>query len=183
MGKIAQVLPRVLLSYVSPCQYDTKNVLYHLHFNIILSRRTNDKTHNTQTQQNSLNTGGKWTDITSHYVHFYKFQTYSQCMVYIRPVKSGPGSSVGIVTDYGLDGSGSKNPVGTRFPPVQTSSGAHPASFKMGTGYFPGVKCGRDVLLTTHTFQCRGHGKLDLYLYPPLGHPGPVTGSLYLYLY
>jgi len=30
-------------------------------------------------------------------------------------LKSGPGSSVGIATDCGLDGPGSKNPVGTRF--------------------------------------------------------------------
>ena len=28
--------------------------------------------------------------------------------------------------------------------------GAHPASCTMGTGSFPGVKCGRGVLLTTH---------------------------------
>jgi len=54
--------------------------------------------------------------------------------------RSRPDSSVGIATDYGLDG----------FSPVQTGSGAHPASCKMGTGSFPGVKCGRGVLLTTH---------------------------------
>ena len=36
------------------------------------------------------------------------------------------------------------------FPPVQTDPGAHPASYKMCTGSFPGVKCGRGVLLTTH---------------------------------
>ena len=42
-------------------------------------------------------------------------------------------------------------PVGMRFPPVQTGPGAHPASCTMGTGSFPGVKCGRGVLLTTHT--------------------------------
>ena len=62
----------------------------------------------------------------------------------------GPGSSVGIVTDYGLEGPGS-NPGGDGiFPPVQTGSGAHPDSCEMGTGSFPGVKCGRGVLLTTH---------------------------------
>jgi len=61
-----------------------------------------------------------------------------------------PGSSVGITTNYGLDGPGS-NPGGARdFPPVQTGPGAHPASCKMDTGSFPGVKCGRGVLLTTH---------------------------------
>jgi len=40
---------------------------------------------------------------------------------------------------------------GRDFPPVQTGPGAHPASCKMGTGSFPGVKCGRSVLLTTHS--------------------------------
>ena len=39
---------------------------------------------------------------------------------------------------------------GRDFPPVQTGPGAHPAFYKMGTGSFPGVKCGRGVLLTTH---------------------------------
>jgi hypothetical protein len=60
----------------------------------------------------------------------------------------GPGSSVGIATDYGLDGPGieraayiKKNPVGVRFfAHVQTGPGAHPASCTMGTGSFPGVK-------------------------------------------
>jgi hypothetical protein len=39
---------------------------------------------------------------------------------------------------------------GRDFSPVQTGPGAHPASSKMGTGSFPGVKCGRGVLLTIH---------------------------------
>jgi len=39
---------------------------------------------------------------------------------------------------------------GRDFPSVQTGLGAHPASCEMGTGSFPGVKCGRGVLLTTH---------------------------------
>ena len=39
---------------------------------------------------------------------------------------------------------------GRDFPPIQTGPGAHPASFKMGTSSFLGVKCGRGVLLTTH---------------------------------
>jgi hypothetical protein len=55
----------------------------------------------------------------------------------------GPGSSVGIATDYGLDGPGIKKiiPVWARFfAHVQTGPGVHPASFTMGTGSFPGVK-------------------------------------------
>ena len=39
---------------------------------------------------------------------------------------------------------------GRDFPPVQIGPVVHPASCKMGTGSFPGVKCGRGVLLTTH---------------------------------
>jgi len=65
-------------------------------------------------------------------------------------IMSRPGSSVGIATDYELDGPGIESRWGRDFPPVQTGPGAHPASCTMGTGSFPGVKCGRGVLLTTH---------------------------------
>jgi hypothetical protein len=48
----------------------------------------------------------------------------------------GLGSSVGIVTGYGLDG-----PFGARFfAHVQTGPGAHTASCTMGSGSFPEVK-------------------------------------------
>ena len=62
----------------------------------------------------------------------------------------GPGSSVGIATDYGLDGPGIECRWGRDFPPFQTGPGAHPASCTMGAVSFLGVKCGRGVLLTTH---------------------------------
>ena len=65
-------------------------------------------------------------------------------------MKGGPGSSVGIATDYGLDGPGIESRWGRDFPPVQTGPGAHPASCTMGTGSFPGVKYGRGILLTIH---------------------------------
>jgi len=51
----------------------------------------------------------------------------------------------------------------------------------MRTGSFPAVKCGRGVLLTTHPLLV----PLEEWSYTsthPLGHTGPVTGSLYLYL-
>jgi hypothetical protein len=50
----------------------------------------------------------------------------------------GPGSSVGIATDYGLDGPGIEFRWGQDFPPVQTGPGDHPASCTMGTGFFRG---------------------------------------------
>jgi hypothetical protein len=68
-----------------------------------------------------------------------------------------PGSSVNIVSDYGLD----DRAIGVRSPAggndfssilcVQTGSGAHQTSCTMGTGGpFPGVNRGRGVTLTTH---------------------------------
>jgi hypothetical protein len=47
--------------------------------------------------------------------------------------------------------SGDRIPVVARFSaPVQTGREAHPASCTMGTGSFPGVRCGRSVTLTPH---------------------------------
>jgi hypothetical protein len=67
------------------------------------------------------------------------------------------GSSVSIVSDYGLDDRaiGVRSPAGAKDISyslcVQTGSGAHPASCTMGTGVLsPGVKRERGVTLTTH---------------------------------
>ena len=92
----------------------------------------------------------------------------------------GPDSSVGIATDYGLDGPRS-NPGGDEiFPPVQTGPGSHPASCKMGTRSFPG----QGVMLNTHPPSSAAVMEQQSYTSTqPLGHTGPVTGSLYLYLY
>ena len=63
------------------------------------------------------------------------------------------GSSVGIATGYGLDGPGIKPRWGGEiFPTCPDRPGAHPAFCTMGTGSFSGVKKGRGVTLTPHTF-------------------------------
>ena len=49
---------------------------------------------------------------------------------------SGPGSSVGVATDYGLDVPEIESRWGRDFPSVQTGPGAHSASCTMGTGSF-----------------------------------------------
>ena len=56
-------------------------------------------------------------------------------------------SSVGIATAYGLDGPEIESRWGARFSPhAQIGPGAHPASYTMRTGSFPGVNWpGRDV--------------------------------------
>jgi hypothetical protein len=65
-------------------------------------------------------------------------------------------SNISICTMFALDclrdgRSGDRIPVGTRFSaPVQTGPESHPASCTMGTGSFPGVRCGRGVTLTPH---------------------------------
>jgi hypothetical protein len=46
---------------------------------------------------------------------------------------------------------GDRIPVRTKFSaPVQTGPGAHPASYTIGTGSFPGVESGLGVTLTPH---------------------------------
>ena len=60
---------------------------------------------------------------------------------------SRPGSSVGIATDYGLNGPGS-NPGGDDiFRPSRRALEPTQPPVKWS---FPGVKCGRGVLQTTH---------------------------------
>jgi hypothetical protein len=51
----------------------------------------------------------------------------------------GRDSSAGIATRYGLDGPGIESRWGSRFSaPLQAERGAHPASYTMDTGSFPG---------------------------------------------
>jgi hypothetical protein len=62
---------------------------------------------------------------------------------------------------------------GRDFPPVQTGPEAHPASCTTGTGSVSGVKCGRSVLLTTHSLLAPRSWKnraIPLSLPSPLGH-------------
>jgi hypothetical protein len=64
----------------------------------------------------------------------------------------GPGNSVGIATELPAGRSGDRIPVGAKFSaPVQTGSGAHPASCTMGTASLSGVESGRGETLTPHT--------------------------------
>jgi len=54
----------------------------------------------------------------------------------------------------------------------------------MGTGFFPGVKCGRGVLLTTHPLLVPWSWKSRAIPLPtPWATTGPVTGTLYLFYF
>ena len=84
----------------------------------------------------------------------------------------GPGSSVAIATDYGLDGSGS-NPGGDEiFRPSRPALGPTHRVFPGGK-----VRPGRAA---DHSPPSRA-AVMEEYSYTsthPLGHTGPVTGSL-----
>ena len=83
------------------------------------------------------------------------------------------------MTRYGLDGPGIKSQREERFSaPVQNGPGAHPASYTMGSGSFPGVKqpgCGAD-----HPSPPSAENYTST---PPLGLRSLFLGELYLYLY
>jgi hypothetical protein len=71
-----------------------------------------------------------------------------------------------------------KSEMGARFfASVQTDPGAHPASYTMGTGSFPGVKRpGRGADHPPPT-SAEVKERVDLYLYSPSGPSWPVLGK------
>jgi hypothetical protein len=68
------------------------------------------------------------------------------------------------------EGPGIESQWGARFSvPVQTGPGAHPASYTMGTGSFPGVKRpGRGVDHQTPS-SAEVKERVELYIYSPSG--------------
>jgi len=103
--------------------------------------------------------------------------------IYIKEVMywpkrvEGRDSSVVITTRYGLDGPGIESRWWVIFfAPVQTSRGAHPASYTVGIGSFPGVKRpGRGVDYPPPS-SATVKEKVELYLYSPFGPSWPVLG-------
>ena len=67
--------------------------------------------------------------------------------------------------------------LGRDFPPVQTGPEVHPASCKMSTVSFPGVKCGPDVLLTTHPLLVPRSWKNRAIPLPPSGSHRACNGN------
>ena len=87
---------------------------------------------------NLLNLNHLKRQINRSLYYIYIMHIYIQLYIYIYIHILESGSSVGITTDYGLDGPGS-NPGGEEiFHQSRPVLGAHPASCKMGTGSFPG---------------------------------------------
>jgi hypothetical protein len=84
-------------------------------------------------------------------------------------------SSVGIATRYGMDGPGIESLWGARFSaPVETDSGAHPASYTIGTGSVRGVNRSRRGLDHPPSSSAEVKERVGLYLYSPSGYSWPV---------
>jgi hypothetical protein len=77
--------------------------------------------------------------IVRFMIYTYRYQHVNIIIHYFR--LCGPGSSVGIASQLRAGRSGIESRWEWDFPPVQTGPGADPASCKMGTRSFPGVKC------------------------------------------
>ena len=95
--------------------------------------------------------------------------------VFLHKSLVGLDSSVGNATVYGLDGPGTEYRCGARFPAlVHTGPGAHPASYAMGTGSFPGIKRpGRSV---DHQSSAEDKEKVELYFNSSSRPSWPVPG-------
>ena len=101
----------------------------------------------------------------------------SEQFLCLWPLDGGPGQLSRYTDSPRARWSGDRIPVGAKFSsPVQAGPGAHPASYKMGTGSFPGVKRpGRGV---DHPSPSRTEveGRVELYICSPSGPSWPVVG-------
>jgi len=70
-----------------------------------------------------------------------------------------------------------RTPEEARFStPVKTDPGAHPASYIMGTGSFPGVQRPGSGVVHTPPPSAEVKKRVELYIYCPSGLPWPLTG-------
>ena len=73
--------------------------------------------------------------------------------------------------------------MGTKFSAlVQTSSGANPTSYIMGTGSFPGVKRPGRGVDHPPTSKAEVKERVQIYLHSPSGPSWSILGELHLYL-
>ena len=97
----------------------------------------------------------------------------------IPPTKCGPGSAVGIATDYGLDGPGIESQWGARFSARPDRPWGPPSLLYDGYRVFPEGKVrGQGVLLTTDPLLVPRSWKSRAILLPPppLGHNRVCNG-------
>ena len=104
--------------------------------------------------------------------------TESALVLFVTRFCVGRDSSVGISTRYGLNGPRIESQWGgARFSaPVQTCAGAHPASYTLGTGSFPGSRAAGAWRCPPIPSSAEVKERVQLYLYSPSGSSWPVIG-------
>jgi len=108
---------------------------------------------------------------------FHRMCTTDIVIQYPALALQGPG----LVSQYSdsqrAERSGDRFPVGARFSaPVQTGPWAHPASYTMGTGSFPGGKTAGAWRWSPTPSSAKVKERVELYLYWPSGPSWPVLG-------
>jgi hypothetical protein len=81
-------------------------------------------------------------------INIYIFRSNVIDFACLFETNGGPGISVGIATDYRLDGPGIESRWGKIFRTCPYRPWDPPSLLSMGTGFFPGLKSGRGVTLT-----------------------------------
>ena len=117
-------------------------------------------------------------------------QSSSQAYLYKKVLQIRGPAYLSRYSDWLRDGrSGGRIPGGESFRTCTDRPGAHPASCKLGTGYFPVVKSGRAVTLTPSPPSSSVVKKVYSYTStPPMGRTACIeiqclnTGAIYLYL-
>ena len=92
-------------------------------------------------------------------------------------LSKGWDSSVATATRYGLDGPGIESRWGQDFShPSRPALGAHPPSYTMGTGPFPGVKRPGRGVDHPSIYSTEVKKRVELYLYSSFGPSCPILG-------
>ena len=114
----------------------------------------------------------------------WRFSLFSQTKQKLRQKEVEPGQLSWYSDSLRAGRSGDRIPVEARFSaPVQTGSEAHPASYTMGTGSFPGVKGSGRGVDHPHHLTSRLKKEESYTSTPPLGLRDLLQGELYLHLY
>ena len=117
----------------------------------------------------------------AHVSHLYLRRMYIKFMhLWQRGLEQRSRYSDSLLTGRSWD----LTPVGKRFSAlVQTSPGAHPTSYIMGIGSFPGVKQPGRGLDQRTSSSAEFKERVELYLYSPPGPSWPLLGSTSAYAF